>query len=180
MSIKQSELIKLNDVQIAFPHLFEKKSWEGKTPQYQCLFLLDKNKHTNEINMIKEKIDYLIKENQFNKETIRICLQDGDNSGREEYKGHYTICAKNMDKFPIVDKDGKTPILPHNDPFYGGCYTSAYITLFPYKHKTGGRGISSNLKSIQFRKDGERLGHKPQNIEGAFDPIEDDSVSDFF
>lgn len=168
----QSDLIKLNDVKIAFPNIFQKKVWPNseREAKYECIFLLDKEIHKKEIELINNQIESLSDTNKLNKSRIKSCIHDGDLHQREEYHAHYTISAKSKDRFPIVNKDGKTPITPDENPFYGGCIVSAYINLYVYTKPMA--GVGANIKSIQFRKEGTPFNNFIQNIEGAFEPIE--------
>lgn len=176
---KKNELIKLNNVRVSFPHLFHKKDWKnGTEPRYTATFMLDKTLHLKEIKQIQEKIDEILTEKKIKRpvpESFKICLKDGDLSEREELAGHYYIVAKSLDKVPLLEKDPKIEVTDEKR-FYGGCYVSAYIQLAPYHNN--GKGITAYLKSVQFRKDGERFGnietHDPST---AYDPVdgEDDS-----
>lgn len=176
MSSSNPVHIKLNDVRLSYPSLFRKtvhpKAGPDAKPMYQATFILDKDQHASEIKLINERINQLIEENRAPKNKIRICFKDGDDEDREEYKNKYILTTKNSNAFPIVGKDGKTPVHENENIFYGGCYVSAYISLYFYDKVS--MGISSNLQAIQFRKDGPSFNHT-MNLEGAFEAVEDSS-----
>ncbi len=172
--INKQELVKLNDVRLSFPSLFKVKVWKdsSKEPRYEATFILDKEIHKKEIETINNQIDLICAEKKFIRKNINLCFSDQNLKDREEYRDKYVLKCTSKSRFPIVGKDGKTPVYEEDNLFYGGCYVSAYITLFPFDKL--GTGIASNVKSIQFRKDGDPFsGDRPQNIEGAFDPIDD-------
>jgi hypothetical protein len=180
MSSKITPRIKLNDVRLSYPSLFRKtvnpKAGPNGKLRYEATFILDKKEHAKEIELIKSHINELTTENKVPLNKIDkkyICLRDGDESEKEEYKNKYTLLARSENKFPIVNKDGKTPV-EDEDLFYGGCYVSCYISLYFYDKLS--TGISANLLAVQFRKDGDSFNSSMQSIEGAFEPVEFDDL----
>src|SRR3954462_3298554 len=173
MSIQTSARIKLNDVRLSYPSLFRKTVHPQAGPdaklRYEATFILDKDQHKEEIELIKSSIATLIEDNKKSANKLKICFRDGDDSDKEEYKNKYTIVARSENKFPIVGKDGKTPIEENDSIFYAGCYVSSYISLYLYDKIS--TGISANLLALQFRKDGPSFTNTMQDIEGAFEPV---------
>lgn len=176
---KTNELIKLNNVRVSFPSLFHPRDWKnGKAPKYEVTFMLDKTIHVKEIKQIQDQINEILDEKKIKRpvpESFKVCLKDGDLSDREELQGHYYIVAKSLDKVPLLEKNPKIEVTDEKR-FYGGCYVSAYIKVAPF-HNTG-KGITAYLKSVQFRKDGERFGNtENHDASTAYDPVdsEDDS-----
>ncbi len=173
--VQQSSLIKLNDVRLSFPSLFKVKVWQSSnsTPKYEASFILDKDLHAKEIEIIKDSINSICSEQKASLENpnLKVCFINGNLTNREEYKNKYVLKSKTGQKFHIVGKDGKTPVYEHENLFYAGCFVSSYISLY-YFNKVS-VGIGANLKSIQFRKDGPSFDNV-QNIDGAFEPSEDE------
>lgn len=176
--IKKTKLVKLNDVKISFPYLFQKKDWKnGKDPKYEITFMLNKVTNATEIQEIQDFIEEVLNENKIKKPipaSFKVCLKDGDLNDRQEYKDHYTILAKSTQKVPLLEKNPKIEVTDEKR-FYGGCYVSAYIKLSTYENNA--KGITAYLQSVQFRKDGERLGdvHDASN---AYDSVDIDDVLD--
>lgn len=170
--------IKLDDVRLSFPSLFEKKVWPDfpdKLPAYEATFILDKVKHAKEIKLIQDRIEAIIAENKISKNKIQpnhMCFKDGDNLDREEYEGCFVLKTKSFNKFPLVNKD-LTRVDKDDNVFYPGCHVNTYVALNFYNKKAV--GINAKVKSIQFRKDGEPFGEPMQKIEGAYDVIQEDS-----
>lgn len=181
MSSNVLNRIKLNDVRLSYPSLFRKtvhpKAGANGKLRYEATFILDKEQHAKEIEIIKSHINELAIENKISLNKIEkkfICFKDGDELDREEYKNKYTLLARTENKFPIVGKDGKTPIDENDSLFYAGCYVSAYISLYLYNKMS--TGISANLLAIQFKKDGTPFsGAAPFDIDGAFEPVDNES-----
>ncbi len=172
--------IKLNMVRLSYPSLFQVKVWEESKPgKYEATFILNKDKHKKEIDIINSQIDTYFEKLKWVRSKIKpdhICLKDGDLTDRDEYQNSYTIKGTSINRFPIVNKDGVTPISEKDDIFYAGCYVNAYIDLWTYSKPTN--GIACNLKAIQFAADGEHFGGSKFDISGMFDSIE--SEESFF
>jgi hypothetical protein len=174
--------IKLNNVRISYPSLFKPRAWQNDPTKlrYEATFILDKVEHAKEIGLINNQIDLLLSANKTTRAKIKpdhFCLKDGDLNDKEEYKNAFTIKARNIKKVPLVNKDGSTPITEENNPIYGGCFVSAYITLWLYNKIN--TGITATLGPIQFRKDGTAFNNQEMDMSGAFDPVAEEYVDMF-
>lgn len=160
-----SELIKLENVRLSFPNIFEKETYEGAETKYGATFLIPKSN-----KKLKRKLDLAIQakiEEAKIKKRIpedKICLKDGDdamNSKGEIYQGyenHWSMKATNNKKFKVVDADGTSPLDAHDcdreNKLYSGCYVNAYVTFWVQNNSYGIR-VNANLHAIQFFKDGD-------------------------
>jgi len=61
--------------------------------------------------------------------------------------------------------------------FYAGCYVHTNITLWTYDHPTGGKGVSANLRIVQFFRDGEPFGNAPAKADEELDDVDVDDSS---
>lgn len=167
--------IKLNDVRLSFPSIFNKKEWDqGNEPEYEAIFMLDKKKNTKEIKAINDRIDAILAERKISRDKIKedkICLKDGDQHKREEYQGHYIIKGTSKLKVPLFDQKLNLVSEPQSDILYAGCYVNACIRLYFYDNKFG-RGISANLKSIQHKRAGEPFGDEPHDAMSFYEEEE--------
>lgn len=147
--------IKLQNVRLSFPSLFRKAEFNGETTKHEATFMLHKEDHADTIAEIKKAIQAGIKENLKGAKipSDKICLKDGDESGRDEYAGHYTIKAANNKRPKVLDRD-KTPLAEDDDKPYSGCYVNGVIDLW-YQNNSYGRRVNANLLGVQFFKDGE-------------------------
>lgn len=178
-----NNLIRLNDVRLSYPSLFQPKVWPNALtePKYEATFILDKTIHVKEIDLINTRIDEILAEHKITRAKLKadhLCLKDGDLTDKPEYKGAFTIKAKSGRRFPIVNRDAKTPVTLEDNIFYGGCYVSAYIDLWNYTKPA--MGVSANLKSIQFRKEGPSFDSSMHDITGAYEPLEHSDEDDLF
>lgn len=173
--------IKLNKVRLSYPSLFNLKVWPAKPNEspkpgkYEATFIIHKEDNKKEIELINSHIDSCLNTLGTSRNKIKVdnmCLKDGDLTDIEEYQNAYTIKATSLNRFPIVNKDGTTPVHESDDIFYAGCYVSAYIDLWIYTKPNP--GISCNLRAIQFVSSGDTLGAPKFDISGKFESIEDE------
>lgn len=150
--------IKIAVARLSFPSLFHTaKFGDEDTGKYEATFILDKTKHADTIEKIKAEVSKLMKEELKAKiPSDKICLKDGDDSGRTEYEGAYTIKASTKKRPLVIDRD-KSPIVEDDNKVYSGCYVNAIISLWAQNNQFGKR-INAQLDGIQFAKDGEPFG----------------------
>lgn len=150
-----STKIKLQNVRLSFPSLFRKATFEGTETKYEATFMLDKEEHADVIKKIKKAIDEGIKENLKGAKVPadKICLKDGDESGRDEYEGHFTLKAANNKRPKVIDRD-KSPLAEDDGKPYSGCYVNAVVDFW-YQSNAYGKRVNANLLGVQFFKDGE-------------------------
>ena len=160
--------IKIATARLSFPSLFRtEKFGEEDTGKYAATFILDKVDHAETIEKIKGAINKLMKEELKAKvSSDKVCLKDGDESGRPEYEGAYTIKASTKKRPLVIDRD-KSPITEDDNKIYSGCYVHSIISLWAQNNQYGKR-INAQLDGVQFAKDGEPFG------EGGIDANEFD------
>ncbi|MFA6718366.1 MAG: ssDNA-binding protein [Prevotella sp.] len=167
--------IKLNNVRLSFPSLWSTEKFNQEdTGKYACTFILDKIDHAEKIEEIKSKIAEGIKTEFKGKDVPadKICLKDGDESGRDEYANSYIIKGSTKKRPTIIDRD-KTPLLEEDGKPYSGCYVNAIIDLW-YQNNNYGKRVNCNLLGVQFYKDGESFGAGPVDVTDDFDSFDDD------
>lgn len=164
--------IKLQNVRLSFPSLFRKAQFQGEETKYEATFMLHKEQHADTIKEIKKAIDAAIKENLKGAKlpADKICLKDGDESGRDEYEGYYTIKAANSKRPKVIDRD-KSPLTEDDGKPYSGCYVNAVIELWAQNNGYGKR-INANLLGVQFAKDGEPFASGEVASDDDFDLVE--------
>lgn len=152
--------INLTNVRISYPHLFEPFAWQGQgTPKYSARFLLHKTEHADLIKQIASKIKQLSAESYKDKKMPppdKLCLRDGDLSGRDEEVGYWTLNASESSRPVVVDRQ-RRPLTAEDEVIFPGCRVNAKINLWAQDNKYG-RRANANLLGVQFVKDDERLG----------------------
>lgn len=164
--------IKLKNVRLSFPSLFRKAQFQGEETKYEATFMLDKEEHADEIAEIKAQVKDAIKEHLKGAKVPadKICLKDGDESGRDEYEGHYTIKCSNNKRPKVIDRD-KSPLAEDDGRPYSGCYVNAVLDLWAQNNSYGKR-INANLLGVQFFKDGEPFESGSVANDDDFDEVD--------
>lgn len=164
---------KVQNVRLSFPSLFQQASFGGEsTGKYEATFVLDKVEHKDVIEQIKATM------NSIQKDTIKakvsadkLCLKDGDESGREEFAGCYTIKASTKKRPLVIDRD-RSPITEDDNKVYAGCYVNAIFSLWGQNNQYGKR-VNAQLDGVQFARDGEPFGDGVISVD-EFDAFGDD------
>lgn len=170
--------IKMQAVRLSFPSLFNTAKFGGEdTGKYEATFVLDKVEHAEVIAGIKAQIDRLMKEELKSKvPSDKLCLKDGDEMGRPEFEGKYTIKASTK-KRPLVINRDKSPITESDNVIYAGCYVNAIVSLWAQNNNYGKR-INAQLDGVQFCRDGEAFGDGAVSV-NEFDAFGSESDDDF-
>ncbi|NRN27880.1 DUF2815 family protein [Photorhabdus heterorhabditis] len=155
--------VKLTNVRLAFPDLFEATQVNGQGDfKFRATFLIPKaNKALiadieAAIKKVAEnkwgaKADTVLKSIRGN--SMRFNFRDGDEkSDYDGYEGSMYISANNKARPLVIDRD-RTPLTAQDGRPYSGCYVDASIEIFAYDNQ--GKGISASLSGIQFRQDGD-------------------------
>lgn len=167
--------IKLQNVRLSFPSLFQHAAFGGdSTGKYEATFVLDKKEHATVISQIEAEILRLQKEEIKAKvSSDKLCLKDGDESGRDEFAGKMTIKASTKKRPLVIDRD-KTPITEDDNKVYAGCYVNAIVSLWAQNNQWGKR-VNAQLDGVQFARDGEPFGDGGVSVD-EFDAFGDDDM----
>ena len=170
--------IKIASARLSFPSLFTTAQFgNDDTGKYEATFILDKAEHAQTISQIQAQIDHLLKTELKGKiPSDKICLKDGDESGRPEFEGKMTIKASTKRRPLVINRD-KSPITAEDNIIYAGCYVHAIISLWAQNNQFGKR-INASLDGVQFARDGEPFGDGgiSANEFDAFGASDDDEV----
>jgi len=173
-------IVKLPNVRLSFPHLFEAYAMEGSEPKFSANLLLDIEHHGKLIDQIEALIERLALDEFKKKVPLKHrCLHDGNEKlDTEGYgDGVFFISASRKTRPPVVDRD-LSPLTAEDGKIYAGCYVNATIRLWVQNNKWG-KGVNAELRAIQFVKDGESLGGAvPVNVENEFDALPAEGASE--
>ena len=166
--------IKIKNARLSFPSLFRKAQFQGEETKFEATLMLHKEDHADTIAEIQNAIKAGIKEHLKGAKVPadKICLKDGDESGRDEYEGHFTLKAANNKRPKVIDRD-KTPLTEDDDKPYSGCYVNAVVDLW-YQNNGYGKRVNANLLGVQFYKDGEAFESGSVADDDDFDEYEVD------
>lgn len=166
--------IKLNNVRLSFPSLFQRSNFNGVEGKFEATFLMDKETHAKVIAEIENNIESLKLEHKVKVASDKCCLKDGDNIDYDGYKNTMAIKATSNKRVTIIDRD-KTPL--HEDDAnapYAGCYVNAVVSLWIQNNQYGKR-VNCNLLGVQFVKEGQAFGSSNDCLDD-FDMLDDDDA----
>lgn len=174
---KKSPLSELDvitcECRLSFPALAEKKSNgpDSAKSSYQATLLIPPGTDMAPFN--KAMRAAILK--KFSKPTVTGLRNPIRNAAEKEYAGYdegwLFIATKSDVQIPIVDRQ-KIPIVDLAK-VYAGCWVKAHIRAWAYNNQFG-KGVSFELKALQFIKDGDRLDGrgKPSDPDMVFEALE--------
>ena len=164
--------IKLNNVRLSFPSVFQKASFDGKEGKFEATFLFPKS-DTKTHAMVMKAIEQCKVENKNTKVAAdKLFLIDGDTKEYDGYEGMWAVKGGNSKRPTVIGRD-KAPLAEDDNVLYAGCYVNAILEPWSQANKYGKR-INSNLLGIQFVKDGEPFGDSPVDVSDDFDAFDDE------
>ena len=177
--------IKLENVRLAFPQLFEAKTVNGEgEPAFSATFLMSPQHPA--VDTLVSAFDQLGKEKwgakwAANKKEItakdRFAMHDGDTKADYSgFEGNMFVSARNKTRPLVIDRD-KSPLTSQDGRPYAGCYVNASIELWCQDNNYGKR-INASLRGVQFLKDGDAFAGGGAASEDDFDEVEGATADD--
>lgn len=169
---REDGCILVKDVRLSYEHVFKKwaKNPEKEKPKYSGKFMLDVKTHGAEIKALVAHVQKLRAEwfKEGGVGAAHIFFQDGANSGKPEYEGHWVISASEDTRPDVLNLD-KSRVNEEDGIVYSGCYVNVLIR--PWKQSNvHGKRINANLLAVQFKRDGEAFSSVSRpDMNEAFD-----------
>lgn len=177
--------VKLQNVRLAFPALFEAKTVNGEgEPAFSASFLMSpdhpaakelraafetvgKDKWGAKWATVKKEIEA----------KDRLALHDGDTKADYAgFAGNLFVSARNKTRPLVIDRD-KSPLTSADGRPYAGCYVHASIELWAQDNNYGKR-INASLRGVQFFKDGDAFAGGGAASDDEFDDIAEGATAD--
>lgn len=176
--------IKLNDVRISFPDIFEAKAFNDSAPRYSAQFIFEPDSKVHEA--VESAID-AVGEEKWKKSWPKIkaqleskdamCSHDGELKEYPGYEGNLYISSSNKVRPMVIDKD-KSPLTQEDGVIYSGCYVNAIIDIWAQDNQYGKR-VNAKLMAVQFKRAGEPLSGSSGGASlDDFDIEDDDDFDD--
>lgn len=174
--------IRLDNVRLAFPNLFEPKAAKaGQKAKFSASFIFPKDHPA--VATLRDAMQAVAKAKWGDKwEDIYNALRAGDKLAVHDgdakadyagYKGNLFINASNEVR-PLVlggGPDGRAPLSASDGKPYAGCYVNAMVEIWAQQHAEHGKRINASLMGVQFATDGERLSGGATAAADDFAPI---------
>ena len=168
----------------SYPHLFEEREFNGSPSGYGVSVILDKAEDKETIKGLGQAIMAILRDKNKGKKlpADKLCLRDGDDSGKEGYEGSMFLSANSKSKPFVIHPDGKTHVRAEEDGplIYGGCYVTVKVGLW-FQDNQFGKRVNCELVGVQKLRDGPPFGDRIQSADKAaegFEPIEGDDPFD--
>lgn len=170
--------VKLNNVRLSFPELFEAKTFNGEgAPAFTASFLIDPadpqvKTVQSAIEQVSQdkwgaKADAILRQLRAQDKT---CIHDGDlKSAYVGFAGMFYISARNAVRPLVIDRD-KTPLTAQDGRPYGGCYVNATLEIWAQDNNFGKR-VNATLTGVQFFRDGDAFSGGGAASESDFDDV---------
>jgi len=176
-------IVKLNNVRLCFPQLFEAKTVNGEgKPAFSAAFLIDPK--DPQLEVLNKAIEAVAKEKWGAKsdamlKTIRAadktCLHSGDlKANYDGFEGMMYVSARNALR-PLVVDVNKAPLTAEDGKPYAGCYVNASVELWTQDNNYGKR-VNATLRGVQFYKDGESFAGGGVASDDDFDDLTADDL----
>jgi hypothetical protein len=171
--------VKLSNVRLAFPALFEAKTVNGEgDPKFGASLLIEPTDKAL-IKTINTAIDDVAAEKwgakaaghlALMRKTDKVALHDGDLKAQYAgFAGMLYVSANSSTRPLVLDKD-KSPLVAADGKPYGGCYVNATVELWAQDNKYGKR-VNAQLLGVQFFADGDSFGGGAVGSADDFDDL---------
>lgn len=182
--------LRLNNVRLAFPNLFEAtefKAGDGKA-RYDATFLVEPGSANDKAikaailtaatETYDKKAPALLK--SFEGQSNKYCYLDGDTKEYDGFAGHMFLSChrKEKDGAPSIFDRNKAPLKEADGKPYAGCYVNAIVEIFAQKGEFP--GIRASFSGVQFFADGEAFsGSRAADADDFEDLAEGTDADDF-
>ena len=164
--------IKLNNVRLSFPSIFNKSEFNGQVGKFEATFLMNKESQAKMITDVQAQIALIQKDNKAKVSPDKLCLKDGEFVDYDGYAGCMSIKAGSNRRPTVLGRD-KAPVVEEDNIVYAGCYVNAVVELW-FQDNSYGKRVNCNLLGIQFAKDGDTFGAGDTDVSDDFDTIDND------
>ena len=178
--------IKLANVRLAFPDLWEATSINDGEPRFGACFIVEpgsanaKTLDAAIAEVAKEKWQGKISLDELAKKD-KVCFRhfEKTNASGDVYGGFedmYWVQASNPSRPLIIDRD-KSPLTQADGRPYSGCYVNVQIDIWAQDNKYGKR-VNATLSGVQFSKDGDAFSSGAPASQDDFDDLSGGSDAD--
>ncbi|MGI4846827.1 MAG: DUF2815 family protein [Janthinobacterium lividum] len=177
--------VKLVNVRLAFPQLFEATTVNGEgKPAFSASFLIDPN--DPQVATINAAIDQVAKDKwgakaadqlKSMRKGDKVALHDGDlKSQYAGFEGMVYVSSRNAVRPVVIDRD-KSALAEADGKPYAGCYVNATVELWAQDNNYGKR-VNASLTALQFLRDGDAFAGGAMGDADDFDDIAEGADAD--
>ena len=155
-----NDSIKLVNVRVNYPFVFEKSSFDGNEPKYRATLVITKGSEADKL--IQKTIDdrgfgkhgqkWAALKKSIIGNNMKYVYQDGEIKGYGENTMYLSTASAKVQ--PTVFHKNGVRATKDNDPIYSGCVVDAVVSIYA----TSQGGIAAGLMGLRFKEDGESFG----------------------
>ena len=175
--------VKLSNVRLAFPVLWEAKTVNGEgKPAFSASFLIDPA--DPQVKALNTAIEQVANEKWGAKAaailkqmraTDKVALHDGDlKSNYDGFPGNLYVSARSTTRPLVIDKD-KSPLTEQDGKPYAGCFVNASVELWAQDNNYGKR-VNATLLGVQFVRDGAAFAGGTTASDSDFEDLSADEA----
>ncbi len=188
-------VIKFRNVRIRSLNVHEKRKFKkddaNEVAKYRVTILLDPSipEHKAHIEEMTAEFKRIAVEKKIDMETMKLvfgggdsgkvvlCGGKGDGKKDEEtgeiidgFAGMFFVTLQSADPIVVCDRNLE-PLTSESGRPYAGCIANVNGKFYGWNFENSKRGVSCELRSVQFVDDGPRFGRPPRNPEGEFEKL---------
>ena len=154
----------IKNVRLSYLFCFEPQTNVDKetgrvSKKFKVTGIMPNSTHAAEIKYLRDYLTGIQKEVfKARLPADKLCLRDGDQSGKDEYEDSWIFVAAERDDHPpaCLDRDGKTKVKKSDDKLYSGAVGNIRVRLWSQKNDFGKR-INANFLGVQFIEHGDKF-----------------------
>tara|TARA_R110000782_G_C14787887_1_gene410628 strand:+ start:1282 stop:1806 length:525 start_codon:yes stop_codon:yes gene_type:complete len=173
----ENENVKLLNVKLYYPSLFDKEQYKGTPTEYfGTKLILDPADNKAAFEIVNAEIAKQVKALKLAKLPMdKACWKESENI---DLAGLWELRAKTKFQPTIVDQ-GRQDVEKESGLIYSGCVVNVIVSFWSSANTPGGKRVGCTLLGVQFVKHGEPLGGGRKISRDVFDEIAVESTNDF-
>jgi hypothetical protein len=178
----------LNNARLAFPALFEPKSFDGGDARFGASLLVPAD-HP-QLAALRKAQEQVAAEKWGTKapgilrvldKQDKLALHDGDLKAKYDgFAGNFFVSAnaKESAQPTVIDRD-RSPLSARSGRPYAGCYVNASLEFWAQDHAKFGQRVNCTLRGVQFLADGDAFSASRPADADEFEAIAGGEAEDF-
>ena len=176
-----STSLKLPNVRLSFPDIFEATQYQGKGAfRYNATFLIAPGSPNDKLILaaIEKEAEANFGKNWkavlngMRANSNKFCYLDGNTKEYDGYEGMFYLAShRHQEDGPVtvLDQNPKIVLTPADGRPYGGCYVNALVDI--YAQNGENQGMRCGLRGVQFFRDGDAFGGSRPAQPDEFDDV---------
>jgi len=163
--------IKLENIRLNFPSVFQRSVFSGKVGKFEVTILIDKSDKKT-VNLVQSALKSFVDDNKIDLPSDDMCLKDGGDTKYDGNKSFWLLKASSNHPPTVVDSD-KSKLSEDDGKIYAGCYANVIIDFWLMDNSFG-KKVNANLYGVQFVKHGSNI----VDVTEEFDDLENCDLED--